>query len=86
MKQHVVIHDNDEDGFAPSINTDGEIINMIDMADCYYTIHLVYDINELGELEPLVVHGTWHDPKRPLYIKVTDQNGNIVFDGYGTDH
>ena len=69
------------------MHTANEIIHRIDMDDCYDFIstNKLYEVTEDG-IEPLQIHGCWHDPKRPLYIKVTRKNGEIVFDGYGTDH
>lgn len=65
----------------------GQILYYMDMIDCFeYDDFYVYDVSEVGKVTPLTLHGTWHDMSNPLYIKVTDPDGNIVFDGYGTDH
>lgn len=69
-----------------SIQTAMKIIDRIDMSDCTYEELKVYRLTWDKEPERLVVHGAWHDPSTPLYIKVTDVDGNTVFDGYGTDH
>ena len=72
---------------SASMKTVSEIIREIDMDDCcdYIEERKVYEITEDGP-QLLEVHGCWHDFKNPLYIKLTRQNGEIVFDGYGTDH
>lgn len=63
-----------------------EIISRVSMSDCSNERIHVYDVSHYGKAKSLVVHGTWHDPSKPLYIKVTTKRGKIVFDGYGTDH
>lgn len=64
-----------------------EIINRIDFMDCSDDADIkVYDTSTFGEIKELKVHGIWHDADNPLFIKVTDQEDNIVFSGYGTDH
>lgn len=69
-----------------SLQYENEIISRIDMVDCYDDEFLVYDVSKYGKAEQLKVYGCWHNPKKPLYIKVTDSLGKVVFDGYGTDH
>lgn len=69
-----------------TIKTAAEIIAFMDMADCHDCQLSAWKSAGFGKLEPLTVHGTWHDLKRPLYIKAVDQEGNIEFDGWGTDH
>ncbi|MGN0485530.1 MAG: hypothetical protein ACI4HI_18480 [Lachnospiraceae bacterium] len=59
---------------------------MISMMDCSGDEYHIWRAVEFGKLEPLTIHGTWHNLNCPLYIKVTDPEGNIVFDGYGEDH
>ena len=68
------------------IRTKAEIIDRIDMLDCTDEELKVYKVDVFGCVEPLEIYGCWHNPKEPLYIKVVDTKGNIVFDGYGTDH
>lgn len=63
-----------------------EILDRLDMADCYDEDLCVWESTALGELVPLTLHGTRHDHKNPLYIKATRPDGSIAFDGYGTDH
>jgi hypothetical protein len=63
-----------------------EIINRIDMSDCYYEELEIYDVGFGKNPTRLYVRGCWHDFKNPLYIKIVDENGKIYFDGYGTDH
>lgn len=69
-----------------SLHTPGEIISRIDMQDCSNEQIYVYDISKFGKVTRLKVYGTWHDCKKPLYIKITTARGKIVFDGHGTDH
>ena len=76
----------DDDEVYTSIQTAGEIIRRIDMTDCSNEELRVYKVDIFGMIEPLEIHGCWHDLKDPLYIKVVDANGNIIFDGHGTDH
>ena len=67
--------------------TEREVIDRIDARDYTDELFYVYDVEtEAGTVEKLEVHGAWHNPKDPLYIKVTRSDGTIVFDGYGTDH
>ena len=73
------------DGEYAEMETEHAIIDHIDMQDCSDEEIKVYRVNFDG-VEELEVHGCWHDFDNPLYIKVTDSNGEIVFDGFGTDH
>ena len=84
-KTYIVQIRNAEETYV-SILTPHEIIRRIDMSDCSGEDFCIFVSEAFGTLEPLVVHGCWHDPHDPLYIKVTRQNGEIMFDGYGTDH
>ena len=65
------------------------IIEYLSMKGSYeydYDAYRVFDINQAdASLRELTIHGTGHDPERPLYIKVTDDEGNILFDGYRTE-
>ena len=72
---------------SASIETSSWVLRYLDMRDCfaYDEIH-VYDVSKIGKVEELTLHGKWHDITNSLYMKVTDANGNTVFDGYGTDH
>ena len=86
VKKYLVVSKYEDEMYA-IMYTPSEIIHRIDMDDCYdfTSTHKLYEVTEDG-VYPLVIHGCWHDFKDPLYIKVTRQNGEIVFDGYGTDH
>lgn len=86
VKYLVVTKDDDGETNA-SMETASWIINYLDMSDCfsYDEIH-VYDVSVCGKVEELTLHGPWHDLKNKLYIKVTGEDGRIVFDGVGTDH
>lgn len=89
VKQYLVqIFDSDDKSVCASMKTANEIINWLDMDDCYTELHIkVFDVEtHFGSIEELEVHGTWHNHKDPLYIKVTHSDGTIEFDGYGTDH
>ena len=68
------------------LKTAGEILSIIDMLDCYPMDIEVYDVLTFGNPSHLTVFGIWHDPDNPLYMKVEDEQGKIVFDGYGTEH
>ena len=64
-----------------------EYLNMYDVVGEYYEYYKVFDWNEKEMcFEELKLFGTWHDFDRPLYIKVCNKAGNILFDGYGDDH
>lgn len=63
-----------------------EIVDRVGMYDCYDEELKVYRITEFGNIEEIKVYGTWHNMKNPLYIKGVDSRGEIVFDGFGTDH
>lgn len=64
-----------------------EYLNMHDVVGEYYEYYKVFDWNEKEmQFEELQLFGTWHDFDRPLYIKVCDKEGNVLFDGYGDDH
>ncbi len=89
IKEYLVqMHDASDNSVCASMKNANEIIDMIDMEDCYADLHFeVFDVEtHFGIAERLEVHGTWHDSKNPLYIKVTHSDGRIEFDGYGTDH
>ena len=60
------------------------LIRAIDMGDCV-PFGEVYQIID-ATLEKVKVSGPWHDPKDPLYITVHDDEGNLIAEGYGTDH
>ena len=56
------------------------------MADIYEEELRIFDISRFGHVEELSVNGCWSDPKDPLHIWCTDSRGEVVIDGYGTDH
>ena len=89
IKEYLVqMHDASDNSVCASMKTANEIINWVDMSDCYTEMDItVFDVEtHFGTIEPLFVFGTWHDSINPLYIKVTHSDGRIEFDGYGTDH
>lgn len=87
MQEKFLVVTKDEGEVYASMWTAGRILDYLDMTDCfeYDEIH-VYDVREIGKVEELFLHGTWHDIDQPLYMKVTRRDGTIVFDGFGTDH
>lgn len=77
----------DETEPSASLKTAGEILDFLDMDDCYPEYQLsVYEVSKQGIVLPLELHGAWHDIDNPLYMKATRPDGSIAFDGYGTDH
>ena len=89
IKEYLVqLHDLNDNSICSSMKNKNEIIDMIDMSDCYNDLEFrVFDVEtQYGSVEELEVHGCWHDFKNPLYIKATHSDGTIEFDGYGTDH
>ena len=84
MEEYLMVVKVDDKEYAV-LTTEYDIIDHIDMDDCTYEEIEVYRV-AFGNVERLHVHGTWHNFDDPLYIKVTDDEGNTVFDGYGTDH
>jgi len=87
VKEYLVQYKNEDGSIESHMKTANEIIDMISMHDYYPVEFKVYDVEKtFGRIYKLDVHGTWHDFKNPLYIKVTYKSGKIAFDGYGTDH
>lgn len=84
-KKYLVQTQYDSETFV-SLLTQVEIVSRISMRDCSDEKMFIYDVSTYGKVKPLAFHGTWHEHKDPLYIKVTDMNGNTVFDGYGEEH
>lgn len=64
------------------IYTETELINYLDMSDCYDEEFRIYDISVFGEIREVQYKG-WQ-PDR--LIEITDGSENIVASGYGTDH
>lgn len=64
------------------IYTETELINYLDMSDCYDEEFKIYDISVFGEIREVQYKG-WQ-PDR--LIEIVDSSGNIVASGYGTDH
>lgn len=86
MKDYITQLKLDDGTVIPGLHTAGWILDTTDMSDCYDVELKVWESGGFGELVPLEIHGAWHDPKRPLYMKATRPDGSIAFDGYGTDH
>ena len=87
MQEKFLVVTKDEGEVYASMWTAERVLDYLGMTDCfeYDEIH-VYDVREIGKVEELFLHGTWHDMDQPLYMKVTRHDGTIVFDGFGTDH
>lgn len=64
------------------IYTETELINYLDMSDCYDEEFRIYDISVFGEIRE--VHYKGWQPDR--LIEITDSSENTVASGYGTDH
>lgn len=85
MKKYLVqIKTHDEE--YSDLKTKEEIIEMINFSNCNDEMYKVYSISSFGQVEELKIHGPWHNPDKPLYIKVTDKKDNLVFDGYGVEY
>lgn len=70
-----------------SFKTAKQLIDFVDLDDCYDFVYSVYDASsKFGEIKPLVVKGCWHDFRDPLKIVIEDEDGNVVLVGYGSDH
>lgn len=86
MEKYLMIVMCDDGGEYAEMVTTHAIIDHIDMQDCTNEEIEVYRIEYGAQPIRLNVYGCWHNMDDPLYIKVTDDNGEIEFDGYGTDH
>ncbi len=73
-------------GLSACLMTANEIIQRQDATDYTDEELFIFDISEKGVVKPLQLLGCWHNPSDPLYIKAVDNDGNTVFDSYGTDH
>ena len=85
MKIYLVQVKTNEDEYSV-LRTEHEIIEMINFLDFHHEVYKIYDITKFGEIKELKIHAPWHNPDNPLYIKLTDENNNTVFDGYGVEH
>ena len=81
----VQIKYSDDCGYEKLMSSN-EIISAINMSDCSEQEFAIYDVSEFGRVKSLKIFGNWHDMNNPTYIKITDENGTIVFDGYGEEH
>ena len=73
-------------GESPRLMTAYEILNWLDMWDCYPECGITVWRISGGETTRLNLYGAWHNPDDPLYMKGCLPDGTVVFDGYGTDH
>lgn len=83
---YLVIYIIDGEAYA-HLETGSQICDKMDMDDCYdievANIWLI-DGTELIECQ---FNGTWHDPKHPLRMTITDKATEEEYDVfYGTDH
>ena len=62
------------------------IVECESMSDCSGVEMRIWEMSSFGVMTQLTLHGTWHDPDRPLYIKAVRPDGSVAFDGYGIDH
>lgn len=85
MKDYLMVVKTDCGEYA-TMASPMEIIMHLDMQDCTGEMIEVYKVAFGKQPEALEAYGCWYDFDNPLYIKVTDEDGNIEFDGYGTDH
>lgn len=71
-----------EDYEDVSLMTASELINYIDMQDCYSETFEIYEVTNFGYVTPIRYVG-W----RPnCEISFATEDGEIVLTGYGTDH
>ena len=68
----------------PALRDEVQIIRDIDMGDCV-RVDAVYFFRD-GVPVKAQVFGPWHIPTCPLFIRVCDDNGATLAEGYGTDH
>jgi len=87
VNRFLIIAGNPEigDTTEASFKAEAEIISFVDMQDCHDQTVRVFDLLHSAPVE-LRIHGSWHNPNNPLYIMLTDPYGNVVVDGYGTNH
>jgi len=86
MERYVMVVKCWDDTEYTALATPHEIIDHIDMMDCTDEKIEVYKMQFGAQPKELYVCECWHNMNDPLYIKVVDEDGNIEFDGYGTDH
>lgn len=86
MERFLVLTKYDDGVESVSLQTPWEIINRVDMSDCSNEEIEVYKIAFGQDPEKLKVLGCWHVADDPLYIAVINNNDQVEFDGYGTDH
>ena len=81
-----IVQETDGDEFWTAMMPSSRMIDHEDLSDCTGYRMTIWEPAGFGELIPITLHGCWHNPKNPLYIKATRPDGSIAFDGYGTDH
>lgn len=84
--EHFLVVITDESGESPRLMTAYEILNWLDMWDCYPECGIAVWRVSGDETTRLNLYGAWHNPDEPLYMKGCLPDGTVVFDGYGTDH
>ena len=87
LERKYIVHEKCDDGMLVTIKSAREIFDMMDMADCYPIEIELWELTEFGEAP---VHrrfrGTWHNLKDPLLMAITDDDGNVLATGHGSDH
>ena len=76
-------HDNyDDDTTFASIMTESELINYINMSDCFDEQYEIYLISTFGVVEKCHYVG-WQPG---CLIEIVNSSNEIIARGYGTDH
>lgn len=81
MAKYLVQRDNGDEQWA-SLMTVGELVDYVDMSDCHDESFEVYDVSTFGQIRKLKYKG-WQPG---CLIQFVDADGNVVIEGYGTDH
>ena len=82
-----IVHINCEGMLGVRVMTALEIFDMMDMDDCYDINIDIYEFTTFGEAPVRrCFRGTWSCLDDPLRMEITDESGNVINAGYGTDH
>lgn len=77
----------DQEERAVAMKSAHEIFELMDMSDCYDVDIDIWEITEFGERpEHRNFLGTWTHYHDPLRMEITDDDGNVLATGYGTDN
>ena len=65
-----------------------EIFDMMDMSDCFDIDIDIYEFGETFGDAPMhrLFRGHWSHFDDPLRMEITDEEGNVLAVGHGTDH